>query len=120
MIKKAIAYIEGFCKDVKADVDKTDYYYGSRDVAENVLNGLEGLDNIFSIYELNPYAKGADKWEEIAVTRAPDTARDIAEALSKDHNGQIDIRYESSNNSVFQIRRVGDQYRHFKLGSVDV
>lgn len=119
MIKKAIAYIEGFCKDVKTDMSRDPYTHGSKDVADNVLTGLEGLEKLYSVYELNPYATGSDRWEEISCSSDPESARDIAEALSRYHAGQIDIRYEASNNSVYEIRKEGDHYRHFRLEDVE-
>jgi hypothetical protein len=120
MIKKAIAFIEKFVNDVMEERIDDDYHRGARDVAENVINGLEGIDELYSIYELNPYAKpGADRWEEIAVTRDPETCKELAEALFRYHHGQIDLRYEYKEHTVFEIRLVGSEYRSFHVGRVN-
>lgn len=118
MIKKAIAYIEGFCKDVKTYTSKDPFTYGSQDVAGDVLKGLEGLEKLYSVYELNPYALGSDKWEEISCSSDPESARDIAEALSRYHAGQIDIRYEADS-MVYEIRKEGEYYKHYLLGGLE-
>lgn len=116
MIKKGIAFIEAFVTGIpkpnKLNPDPYDYKYeeGSHDVAENVKMGLEGLEELYSIYEYNPYAKGSDKWEEIAVTVSPESARDLAFALFKDHSGQIDLRFEGKDRKVYKLSIRGARY----------
>lgn len=120
MIKKTIAYILKFVNAVpkpdQLNPDPYDYKYeeGSRDVADNVKLALDDLPDLFSIYELNPYGgKGSDLWEEIAVTRDPETCKQLAEALFKDHNGMIDLRYEYKDNKAYALKMVGDQVRSY-------
>lgn len=117
MIKKAILYIEKFCKDVsvdpfEADPIKGSYEEGSKDVADNVINGLEGLEELYSIYEGSPFSKDKSGWDEIACTLDPDQSQHIAEAIVRYHSGQIDIRYEGKNHKVFSIRLEGKTAVH--------
>lgn len=123
MIKKSIVYIEKIVKEVLADkseafLDETEksYLSGSIDVAENVINGLEDLKDLFSVYTLNPYPKsGADRWEEIACTTTADNAQGIAEGIVLLHKGQIDIRYEGACNMVFEVKLEGRALAHYPL-----
>lgn len=119
MIKKAILYIEKFVNDVieskdpfEADPIKGAYEEGSQDVAENIKNGLEGLGELFSIYEGSPFSKDKSGWDEIATALDPERSQHIAEAIVRYHSGQIDIRYEGKNHKVFSIRLEGKTAVH--------
>jgi hypothetical protein len=120
MIKKSIAYIEKFCRDIEIDPFEADpikgaYEEGSKDVAGNVLEGLRGLEKLYSVYESNPFAKGADKWEEFACTPDPDSAQQIAEAMVRLHSGQINIRYEGADNKVYSVKLEGKYAHHREI-----
>lgn len=106
MIKKSIAYIEEIINTVLADTDKGDtpedngYYRGCKDIAENVQNGLEGTERLYSIYA--PLASTG--WEEIAVTSNPEYARVLSLAFCSYQKRGSKTRYEAPDNKVIEVK----------------
>lgn len=108
MIKKAIQYIKILCEGIEIDPRNPDplsgeYEKGSKEVADNVLNELGKVPEVFGVYEYNPYGKQGEKWEELAASHSSKSIKDIAEALYTMHEGQIDIRYDSLD-GLYEIR----------------
>lgn len=92
MIKSTVSIIESIVDRSEGD-----------EVADKVREALSAIPRLYSVYEYNPNKKGAFKWQEVSCSHLPEDAQSVAEALSRDHKGQIEVRYEAEGNVVLEV-----------------
>lgn len=118
MIKDKIKQVKIFCKawlkneSIGETPEQKSFSDGAKSVSKRVLEYLGEDENLYSVYELNPYAKTEDKWEEIAIAKSPESAKIMAEALSRYYKGQIDVGYDDPTKNFSYVEKIGSEYKH--------